>query len=276
MLDLAGGGGLRVSVDPEHGGRIVSLRHDDHEWLAPSSPAPAGAIRFVHAGTGGWDEALPTVAPSGGLPDHGDLWDTAWAVTDAAAESLTLVGRSASTGVMLERTIAATAVGVDLVYQASTEEDSDRSFLWSAHPLVAAAAGTRLDVPGVDDLLEEYPTAGSRRALPPASWVDDAGRPSAVKAFVRSDRLPVSAGTPDAVGASIVRADGRRLTFSWRADEIPWLGLYWDTGEFSRGAVLALEPTSAGTDHADLADPRWTVRRGRPREWRIRLTATRP
>ena len=284
MREVVGGRGLRMLVDPAHGGRIVSLRHDEHEWLAPSTPAPAGATAFVHAGTGGWDEALPTVTPGAGLPDHGDLWNTVWEVVEATPSTLTLAGFSASADVRLERTITATGDGLELRYRASTTADTDRSFLWSAHPLVAAERGTTFDLPGVTELTEEHPVRGRARTAPRPSWAAGSER-QGVKAFVPSSSLDRTAG-PDAaaaadaadaaVAASITRADGRRLTLTWDPDEIPWLGLYWDTGEFSTGPVIALEPTSAGTDSAEREADGWTVRAGRPLTWTIAVRADAP
>jgi galactose mutarotase-like enzyme len=275
VREVVGGGGLRLLVDAEHGGRIVSLRHDDHEWLAPSSPAPTGATGFVHAGTGGWDEALPTVAPSGGLPDHGDLWNTAWEVVEATASMLTLAAASASADVRLERTIAATDDGLELRYRASTTANTDRRFLWSAHPLVAAEPGTTFDLPGVTVLMEEHPVRGRVRAAPAPSWAAGSER-RGVKAFVPSSALSRTAGPDSVVAASIVRAGGHRLTLAWDPDEIPWLGLYWDTGEFSSRTVIALEPTSAGTDAADRDDDGWAVRAGHPVAWSVAVRADAP
>jgi galactose mutarotase-like enzyme len=282
VQEVVGGSGLRMLVDPEHGGRIVSLRHGDHEWLEPSTPAPVGATAFVHGGTGGWDEALPTVAPAGGLADHGDLWNTVWRVVEATPSTLALAASSASADVRLERTIAATDDGLELRYRASTTADVDRPFLWSAHPLIAVTPGTTFDLPGVTALVEEHPARGRTRAVPDPAWAEGTER-RGFKAFVPSAALDrvgphatVAATVAASVAASVVRRDGRRLTLSWDPREIPWLGLYWDTGEFSTRPVIALEPTSAGTDAADRDDDGWTVRAGRPLTWTVAVRADAP
>jgi hypothetical protein len=207
------------------------------------------------------------------------------AVTPAA---LTLSVHSTSSLVTLQRTIAATDDGVELRYRASTESDDERGFLWSAHPLVMAEPGTTFELPGSPALSEEYPNRGAARISPLECWIEDAGAArSAVKAFVASRDLTATpsavdigehrdaetSGQAEAV-ASIVRADGRRLRFSWFPEEIPWLGLYWDTGEFSERPVVALEPTSASTDHLGRDSSPWTVSRGRARTWSFRVSAS--
>lgn len=288
MREVVGGGGLRLVVDPDNGGRVVSLTHDGFEWLAPSTPAPAGATDFEHPGMGGWDEALPTIAASASLPDHGDLWNTAWTVVPSTDGSVVLDARSASSEVALRRTIAATDDGIELRYRASTDADGDRPFLWSAHPVMIAEPGTTFHLPGVRTVLGEYPDPGRAIDVPPGSWIDEAaGRPAGFKAFVRSDALrpdPSGSHTRGAdtsgrgpwVTAGVRRSDGRGLDLSWAPTEIPWLGLYWDSGEFSARPVLALEPTNAGTDHANRADALWSVRRDRPRAWRFRVRPASP
>jgi galactose mutarotase-like enzyme len=276
VLEVSGGG-LRLRLDPEHGGRIVSLTGLGREWLTGSSPAEPGATRFVHPGTGGWDEALPTIAPSDDLPDHGDVWNVPWSVASVGEDEVTTTVRSVSSGVVLERRIRATSDGLAMRYRASTGAARPRSFLWSAHPLFSAADGAHVVLPGVTEALQEYPRVDPHAPVPGATSsgpADDDVTPRAVKAFVASTALRSSSektGGSRRVQASIVLADDRALSMTWDPLEIPWLGIYADTGEFSQGPVLALEPTSTPSDAAAGASELWAVSAASPREWSIHL-----
>src|SRR5260370_29387637 len=89
------GGAWEMEVQPEHGGRIISLRLAGEELLdqgiAVDDPSQAG---FVAAGARGWDEMVPCVDaslyPRPGsfagveLPDHGEAWRLPWTVLDDA------------------------------------------------------------------------------------------------------------------------------------------------------------------------------------------------
>lgn len=276
MLEVSGGG-LRLRLDPDHGGRIVSLVALGREWLTESWPAAPGATRFVHPGTGGWDEALPTIAPSADLPDHGDVWNVPWSVSSAGEGGVATTVRSASSGIVLERVIRPTPEGLAVRYRASTTEVRPRAFLWSAHPLFSAADGAHVVLPGVTEVVQEYPRVDAHGPVPGTTAFGSPGDvavPRAVKAFVPSRALrsgPGGAEDSRAARASIAVADGRALTMTWDPVEIPWLGLYTDTGEFSRGPVLALEPTSTPSDSATSASDLWTVSASSPREWSVHL-----
>jgi hypothetical protein len=78
MVSWGTGDGVRVSVDPDHGGRWTSLRGPGpHEWLGRRDAAGRADVRpgdpFVDAG--GFEECFPTL---GGPPDHGDVWTRRW------------------------------------------------------------------------------------------------------------------------------------------------------------------------------------------------------
>jgi len=258
---VPGGGGLAATVDVEHGARITGLVSGGREWLAPSLPLPAGAPRaFVHAGTGGWDDAIPTVAAcvladGKSLPDHGDVWDLRWEVVEASVESLLVRVALTSLPIELERRISPTRDGLRIDWTASTEFPVPVSFLWSAHPLFVAEPGSRMVAPGA--LVEEYPGRG------PVEWpesIDSIEDGRALKAFAPSGGI-----------ASIVQTDGSALTLTWDPAVLPHLGLYWDRGEFSTRPVMAIEPTMAPTDSAARAEALWTITAGEPRRWWVEV-----
>lgn len=265
-------GSISIEVDPEHGGRIVSLIAHDREWLAAAATS-IGAARDRVFGDGdyvgaGWDEIAPTVhacvlSDGTALQDHGDAWRLPWDVLDL--EPLRMSVQLETLPVTLERTVEAAGDTLLLRYRATTSSSNPVPLLWSAHPLFAAPPGTRLSIPAAPitergsaetEMVEEYPRRG-RRITGPDS-IDDVPAHSALKSFVAGART-----------ASITHADGATLALSWS----PWLaaaGFYWDRGEFSDSPVVAIEPTTGAGDEASVvwADlPR--VSAGAPLEWQV-------
>jgi len=288
------GAGIDLLVDVSDGARITSLRAGGREWLAPGGPRSGTA--FVQRGSGGWDEAVPTVAAcvlADGtvLPDHGDAWRGDWAVTSRGADHLETTVRLASLPVTLRRRISATATGIRLSYSATTDRREPMPLLWAAHPLFAAEPGTRIaldgdpgsrvapdgepgsrvapdDDPGSrvapdDDpgLVEEYPQRG--RAL---AW--DAHRAAghgALKAFTIGSHS----------SARVVHPDGSALRLDWDARGLPHLGLYWDADEFTPTPVVAIEPSTGRGDSAALAAAEGRVRMlssAAPLRWWVGVT----
>src|SRR6185437_6613025 len=100
------GGPWELTVNPERGGRIASLRLRGAELLdqgiGVDDPAADG---FVASGAFGWDEMVPNVdssvypgtGPWAGtpLPDHGEAWRLPWSVLDEGASwaSMECAGR---------------------------------------------------------------------------------------------------------------------------------------------------------------------------------------
>src|SRR5260370_612855 len=89
------GGVWEMDIQPEHGGRIISLRLAGDELLDQGIGVDdPSAVGFVAAGARGWDEMVPCVDasryPGPGsfegveLPDHGEAWRWAWTVGDVA------------------------------------------------------------------------------------------------------------------------------------------------------------------------------------------------
>jgi hypothetical protein len=97
-------GDCSVTLLPDLGGKIASLRVGSHELLqGPLHPyAPrTHTISFDEADASGWDECLPSVAQCSldteagpvTISDHGDLWRVPWQVLDHTFDSATLRAR---------------------------------------------------------------------------------------------------------------------------------------------------------------------------------------
>jgi galactose mutarotase-like enzyme len=255
-------GATSAVVLPDSGARIVSLRGAGREWLLPSAPTPDRRpyAEFLHEGTGGWDEIAPTIQAHTRddgyrIPDHGELWNTAWSVLEQTPSALTTQLIMHSTPVTITRRIAATDDGGLLFsYAAVTTQAAPFPFFWSAHPLFRAEGGSAITLPdgGDSTLLQEYP---DERVIP---WPRNGALSSvpvgtAMKAFGQKPHAHSR--------AALTHPDGSRLTFSWNSTALPYIGLFWDNSHFSPVPAIAIEPTTAQGDNPHVAEFRNPIRR---------------
>jgi hypothetical protein len=265
--------------------------------VPPPDPGSSATIYVDRYDSGGWDECFPTIgacplpgAPAGQplLPDHGELWFAAWrhdlfsqgpVTTWRSVAACRTVPASFTRRIELTESadplVAATAV---FQYSLRSTGSEPFSFLWSAHPLLTAQPGTRVELPGVsravvdsvrgrDDLAPgaelDWPPGGGDRFVMPATegW--------AAKLFARSP----------AEGSAIVTDPirGEALELRWDGGEIPWVGLWLNPGGFgpegSPHYTLAVEPCLAMPDRLDRAANELRVapilRPGEERAWRL-------
>jgi galactose mutarotase-like enzyme len=281
-------GTLRVELLPR-GGRLTSLRdlRLGREWLL-SRQGPATGLDFAGAGPAGFDECLPNVAagpdPGGGpsWPDHGELWNRPWAVT---REGEALVGRITGQRhpYRLTRRLALEGATLCLDYTLDNPGPGAFTHLWSAHPLLRATPGMRVELPdGVDRVQLAWasdPALGAPGDL--LAWpggplelarVPDRAAAIALKLFVPAPPRG-HAGLWDP-------ATGHALALDWDPAQIPHLGVWlcyggWPTASGGHLAV-ALEPCTGMPDALDEAWRRGcarTLQAGGTARWTLRLSS---
>jgi hypothetical protein len=164
---------MRVVVAPTLGGKILSLqsRRTGREWLwsnphltqrsIPNEPSDFGQYDF-----GGWDEIFPSVAPcwirdsawgNRRITDHGLLWHRPWTCVDATESNasghkggaIAICVDDPTLPFRFERLLTLTAGTGPLIaeYILTNRGDSPLPYIWAAHPLVAVAAGMKIDLP---------------------------------------------------------------------------------------------------------------------------------
>ncbi|WP_152361873.1 hypothetical protein [Microlunatus speluncae] len=271
------GAGLTMIMVPGRGGKIVSLV-DDHgtEWLlGPPDPLPAPARPgdvFTEAELCGWDECAPTIAAGRladgtELPDHGELWTTAWSTpTDQDGSAALEVGGTALP-YTLRREVAATETGLELRYRVSAEA-RPVPFLWAAHPQFLAPPGTMIELPDrVERVIDVHAEPGVEHR-----W--NAGLAGIDTVAVGTGRKVYLPPTEAVGSAALRRPEGRALRLSWDPAIVPYLGLWYDRRAFARADVIAIEPTTGYYDslaEAVTRDRVTTVQPGHPLEWTLAL-----
>ena len=264
---------LDFDIAPRLGGKITSLRDwTGREWLAQPArtpePVPPRETRFVDAEVSGWDECAPTITECRigdvRVPDHGDLWAQEFEFHDN-----TVSATGTSLDYRFERRASITPEGVRLEYRAEALSTTI-PFLWAAHPLFVAPAGTYVGLDaGVDTVVDvlavdPQPTAWTHNL----AAIDTVPRGGCRKIFVEPETAVQA--------ARITHPDGAELSMTW-SDECPYLGVWFDRGRYSREPVIALEPSTGFFDSVESAlalDRVAILEPGRPLEWWVELVVT--
>jgi galactose mutarotase-like enzyme len=281
---------IRVEVAPALGGKFLSLRskRTSTEWLLPPLRAYTEAKStdgFEGWDGGGFDECLPTVAPTRTAPDHGELWRHTWQ-EETAADSVLLRTTALGGGLAFERRAYLDGASLVLDYTVENRSDRSQSLLYCAHPLLRVEQGDRILLPPeVRHVVVEGSAGdrlghrGDRIAWPKPKAGEDlsvVGPPDGSQA----DKLfagPVTDGWCALVRPSL--DEGIELTFT--SDVLPYLGVWICRAAWPEaGAVkekqytVAFEPTTA--PHDSLADAErdgtaWRLGPGDRRAWRLRF-----
>jgi hypothetical protein len=282
---------LRLTVVPDCGGKIVSLRsaRGGREWLwrDPARPLrrPVPGGEFAGHDLSGWDECFPTIGacpypaqPGDGfagvrLSDHGELWSRPWRWQIAGAE-LRMSRAGVALPYVFERSISTTANGgILLSYRVENLSASPMSYLWSAHPLLKAENGMRIRLPPSACMTKEFGYGGrigadsedgSLGRFDEYSWPDVTGADGVIRdlSLVAFDDPPVTdkvvvRGLADGWAEIAESSAGERLRIEFPLSPVSYLGVCmnyaaWPFGNHP-GRWLALEPTSGGTDRLDDA-----------------------
>ncbi len=267
-----------LSIAPELGGRIVSLRDrmSQREWLDGWSPAQKRRIwhptdpAIYETGPGaGLDECLPTVLPCkigrNFLPDHGELWNQSPDFDVHPKGGFTCRWKLKSLPLSFGRQISLENNEVRFAYRLENLADAATPFLWAWHPLFTWKRGDQIHSTEKTCLSP----GGGERLLWPGNDLSRAffpkGAPPAAKVFLG----PLSKGR-----AEIHAASGARISVNWPADLFPYAGI-WITRGFWKGLHhWAIEPTNAPVDRlSDIQDPS-PVSQLSPREvreWNVKV-----
>lgn len=267
-IRVEGGGGLSLEFDPLRGAKITSISAHGIEWLAQNDVGvtPAAGAAFTDAEMAGWDECAPSIVACTvegfTIPDHGDLWDTPFTISGNVVSAQ---GRSYP--YKFERDAEPTATGVRLNYRATATE-SRIPFLWAAHPQFAAPPGTRVELLGVETVIDVQSSG-----TPEVDW---GGAIATIDSLAdgQSRKVYVTPGHPT-FAARLVRREAA-LDLRW-SRECPYLGVWFDHRAFSREPVIAVEPTTGYYDSLATASncgrvPVIDV--GRPLTWWVEVSVS--
>ncbi len=173
-------GVLRLVLMPRLGGKIWQLTHlgsgRDLLWHHPRlrpAPVPRGAV-YDDAFVGGIDELFPNDLPETlageELPDHGELWGTAFDHDVHRSEQDVVVHQWAWTTTYPCRsdtwiTVRPGDPRVTVRRRIANEGSRELPYLWKLHAAAALSPGARVDLPATTMLAEPLPaqTSGPAR-----------------------------------------------------------------------------------------------------------------
>lgn len=279
---------IRAEVLPALGGKFISLysKRSSTEWLLPPLRPYAEAETtggFEGWDGGGFDECLPTVAPTETAPDHGEVWRHVW--QERAAEDAVLLRTTALGGtISVERCARVEGSSLVLEYAVENRSDTPQSLLYSAHPLLRVEPGDRiLLAPEVREVQvggsagHRLGQRGDRIAWPRPKQGGDlsvVGPPDGLQA----DKVfagPLRDGWCALVRPSLDEA----LELTFTSDVLPYLGLWicraaWPDSGAAKQYTIAFEPASSPHDSladADRDGTAWRLGPGDRRKWNLRF-----
>jgi galactose mutarotase-like enzyme len=259
----------RVLIVPSLGAKIASLvdKVADQEWLARPSRRPrlpSYGDTFTDYDLGGWDEMFPTINacpaphnPAITWPDHGEVWALPWEVLAQDARSLRLAVRGRQADYVLERRASLREGALRLDYRLENRGAVALPFLWAAHPLFHAEAGTRLELPA--EVIEVVNAAQHPRWGAPDTrldWPEAQGQRLDVVRPPEADYRKVYAPPEQPCAWSVLWRGTRGLHLHWDESFAPYLGVWIDEGLHTRESTAAFEPASAFYDSLSEAAAR--------------------
>lgn len=258
---------LRLKVDPAAGGKLRSLvsRRSGREFLYQDTRRAFDAARgYSCHDISGWDECFPTVAACRGqtsagdaydCADHGSLWQRPWHVRSHEG-GVDLSCDLPGLGCQFRRRCAFETDGtLRLDYRIANRGAKPVPFVYSAHPLLAADATTRVLFPGGMTRAFTYLAAGNF-GLPNGTWFDLPGpNPAGLTGPFRPERRTFIKLFSDRLAEGRVAVDypdrGERLVMTFDVQALPHVGFLAQQGydglgdgHFANEVLLAFEPTT--------------------------------
>lgn len=267
---------LEVVVVPDLGAKVVSLKNlcTGREWMYHPDNGPSLFRNqphddFARSPVIGWDECLPTIAPctwrGRALPDHGEVWNTAWRL-DEAAWKRGVIKTSVQLPISPFEFTRAIEIQDDTLhvnYHLLNTSKESQEFLWAMHPLLALQTGDRLML-----------SPEIRQCLGQHSWLDsldfDEQAASCVKAFAG----PLQQGQAEIFNP----VSNDSLIFNWDVADCNTLGIWLSRGGWNGHHHVALEPTNGAPDSLAVAVGKCNncgvLDAAGEKVWRIQIRAT--
>jgi hypothetical protein len=180
--------------------------------------------------------------------DHGELWSLQWETLEDSASTVVQRVRSERFAYSFERALVLDGPTLRANYTVVLDETTPLALplLWALHPQFAMQEGSRVKLVGVRAHVLDTSDASAVR---PVEWLGDL----VIERDVESGGDRMIYATPGELisEARIVDRNGSTMRLTWDHDFAPYLGIWMDDGRYTRGRVVALEPTNGFFD--DLA-----------------------
>lgn len=253
------GASLIATVLPQDGGKLASLRvrSSGKELLAVKTGTEYNVLAYdgdyVSAECSGFDDMFPTVdpyTPEAGnyrgitYPDHGEACRLAYDATPFQ-KGVVLRAKSRLFPITYQKTIsAAEDGGIDIEYHISNHGEAPFDYLWAGHIMLQGENGIRVFTPFDKDTPTEMMFA--TRGIPESKLPLDRLIGYAPGAGAAYKFYYLSAMKEGCFGLSY--PDGSRLVFGLDPQKVPYLGIWFNNGEFQDLYSITPEPCTVPFD----------------------------
>ncbi len=265
---------LSLTINPVSGARITSLIHrPSGQELLWRQPLLADWPRYdapeIEADIQGWDECFPAIGPGPHPPGpwgtvhnpaQGEVYALPWQVDEVSSSAAILSVHGVRFPYVLTRELSFTGPDtLRLRYRAANHCAYPFPFIWSAHPLLSAPDGARIELP--DSVRSAIIDSSEGGRLGDAYAEVDWPATSLASGGVTDLRVirPGSAVADKlyvpriGVGwCALVQNNGLTVTLNWNAERISCLGIWIDTRGAGEARV-ALEPCLGYPDRMGAA-----------------------
>lgn len=245
---------LYLACEPERGGKIFSLyyRPMQAQWLYQGDGSPLISESFTAADAYGFDEMFPSILPEN-CPDHGMLWSASWRVEDWTRERVALSYSPPSGQWIFKRRARLEASSLYLEYELKNLGNNDVPALYTPHPLLSFFPESRISYPpGLGPLRQALHGGVMARygelidpSFLPLDSPGDLPAENCYKCYCSSPPGRASLSLQDRRG---------RLCFEYDPRQLPYLGIWINTGGWGGQKNLAFEPASAPMDSPSSAE----------------------
>ena len=255
---------------PQDGGKMASLcmRSSGKELLAVKQDREYKMLSYdgdyVSAECSGFDDMFPTVDPYTPMegayegityPDHGEICRIAYDVTPLE-NGVVLKSKSRIFPVDYQKTIrSAEDGGIDIFYRITNNGDVPFPYLWAGHIMLQGEDGIRVFTPFDEKTPTEmmFATKGVPESALPLDHLTGY-RPGTGAAYKFYYLEPMKEGC-----FGLEYPDGSRLVFEVNPQKIPYLGIWFNNGEFQNLYSITPEPCTVPFDAPDRAEKRGYV-----------------
>lgn len=258
---------LRAMFLPSDGCKLTSLtRLNDGSELMVTKPGEEYKVleyngSYVNSECSGFDDMFPTVDPytpaegnCAGVtyPDHGETCRIPFKVSEKDGK-ITFYAHSKIFPIGYEKTVYSSDDGsIVMEYRYINESGEEFPFLWAGHIMLRGEDGMRVLTPFSDDVSTEDMFASKRECNDPLPKDRLIGYEKGIGVshkFYYLEKMPEGY-----FGLSY--PDGGRLMFNFDRKKLPYLGIWFNNGQFQDGYSITPEPCTVPFDSPGKAADR--------------------
>ena len=242
-------GELCATFLPEDGGKLASLTLSGKEMLLTREGCEYKRLTlggvYIDSECSAFDDMIPTVDPEESLGyrylDHGDAARIAyeWEISE---NCLMLKKSSPMLPLSYEKRIEA-AEGIKISYRIENHLDAKLPFLYAAHIMLRGEEGAKIITPFTDEDNTEmvFKTSGYSDGELSRDTLGKFSPLGAAYKFYYTEKIPEGR-------FAILYPDGCGIEFTYDKEMLPYLGIWFNNGEFQGIHNIAPEPCTAPFD----------------------------